>query len=58
MVTPFSSAAAAVTTLKVDPGGYSAPAARLSSGPLGSSTRRSQLRRISSGSWLDRALGS
>jgi hypothetical protein len=56
--TPFSSAAAAVTTLKVDPGGYSAPAARLSSGPSGSSTSRFQFRRMPSGSWLDRSLGS
>ena len=58
MVTPFSSAAAAVTTLKVDPGGYRAPAARFSSGSSSSLTRRSQLRRIASGLWLDSSLGS
>jgi hypothetical protein len=58
METPFSSAAAAVITLKVDPGGYSAPAARFSSGPFSSLTRRSQLRRIASGLWLDSWLGS
>jgi hypothetical protein len=58
MVTPFSRAAAAVTTLKVDPGGYSPPAARLSRGPSSSLTSRSQLRRMASGLWLDSWLGS
>ena len=55
---PRSSSAAAVTTLKVDPGAYSSLVARFSRGLAGSASSRSHASRMAVPSWLDSSLGS
>jgi hypothetical protein len=55
---PVSRAAAAVTTLNVEPGGYHSRSARLRRGRVGSSSSRSQAARTAAPSWRDSSVGS